>query len=334
MLGKKSWNVYNQENIARVRRDEARAKLQEEEDEKYRQENDAEKRIQTLRGSEPAPSTQRDSTEKDEPREKRHGDARHRKRRKLAGENDTDRDIRFAKEDVADAEKLLQNNIMKRPVNDAPIMDESGHISLFSEKAPQDRGSEKNPEAEAETAKKNRELEDQYTMKFSNAAGYRQGMEAPWYKSSRQDVAEQSYGIPSKDVWGNEDPRRKEREKLRTESNDPLAAMRKGIRQLREVEQERKKWQQERDRDLQALKREGKEERRQHRDRPRRKRSNNSLDDFRLDNDAEGNEKRRRHRSHRHDSHDEAKHARRSQRDSGRHGSSSRRRHEHDRPRS
>ena len=53
LLGKKSWNVYNTDNVERVRRDEADARAREEAAEQLMQEQDAERRIALLRGEEP-----------------------------------------------------------------------------------------------------------------------------------------------------------------------------------------------------------------------------------------------------------------------------------------
>ncbi|CAI4217235.1 unnamed protein product [Parascedosporium putredinis] len=53
LLPKKSWNVYNADNIARVRRDEAAAKAKEEAEEQRMQEYDAQRRLAILRGEIP-----------------------------------------------------------------------------------------------------------------------------------------------------------------------------------------------------------------------------------------------------------------------------------------
>ncbi|KLJ07529.1 hypothetical protein EMPG_16981 [Blastomyces silverae] len=302
LLGKKSWNVYNTDNITRVRRDEAEAKARDEEEQRHLQEIDAEKRIQILRGlrspSKSPPHIQEAPTapeRRDKEREHREPrDPHHRKRRRIAGENDTDRDIRFAREDAQRAESRRENDVVlvrKPSKDDAPIIDDSGHINLFPEPTATDAitgGSGKNPEAEAEAAKKKFEYENQYTMRFSNAAGFKQSLDkGPWYSSSAVDIAAKTAEdmLPSKDVWGNEDPRRQERERVRTDMSDPLAAMKRGVRQLRDVEKERKKWEEERRRELTALKKE--EERRERRDssrhrrerrRRRRRGSDSSLD--------------------------------------------------------
>ncbi|EEP82377.1 conserved hypothetical protein [Uncinocarpus reesii 1704] len=305
LLGKKSWNVYNKDNIARVRRDEALAKAREDERDQRLQEIDAERRIELLRDQRPSsPPSQHNSLS--DARAKSLTEGRHRKRRRLAGEDDTDRDIRFAKEDALSRTDAGHGGPLRKPTSDAPLTDASGHISLFPSRAAR---SDKNEEVEAEAAKKRREYEDQYTMRFSNAAGYRQKVDAPWYSSSTQELGAGAQNAPSKDVWGNEDPRRREREKVRVEANDPLAAMKKGVRQLREVEKEKREWEEERKRELEALKREEKESRR----RRRRSQSHDNLDEFKLDGGPDlaekGNPEVPRHeRSH--SSHHRHKHRR------------------------
>ena len=276
---------------------------------------DAEKRLQILRGlREPSPSPAEQERQQNRRgveddfrgRERRDHKERQRKRRRLAGENDTDRDIRLAREDVEGSRSRRgvdgDDVLLRRPTSDAPLVDEAGRINLFP--VEEEKRDQKNPEAEAEAARRNREFEDQYTMRFSNAAGYKRGMmEKPWYSSSGLDLAQENGAMPSRDVWGNEDPRRREREKARTDANDPLAAMRKGVRQLRAVELERKKWEDERRRESDALKEEQREERRRRRRRRSRSRSParsiDSLEDFRLDDCAEDKERRRKQRSRR-----------------------------------
>ncbi|KAK2740192.1 hypothetical protein FQN57_006203 [Myotisia sp. PD_48] len=321
LLGKKSWNVYNKENIAKVRRDEARARAEEEENERQRKADDANRRIQILRNGQSSPDSSTVTIPIETPiihatEDKKQLDTRPRKRRRLAGENDTERDIRFAKEEAEDVEKRRHKALMRRPTNDAPIVDKTGHISLFPEDHARRKRSDKNPEAEAEAEKKAREFKDQYTMRFSNAAGFNRQLAAPWYSSSTTDLMAQSTGIPSKDVWGNEDPRRQEREKKRLGTNDPLAAIKKGVRQLRDVERERKAWQKEREKELRALKLEEKQlrcrDRHHHHDRHerrerdthrrRREESVDSLENFQLDADPDANQNqlgRHRHREHR-----------------------------------
>lgn len=278
------------------------------------QEVDAERRIQILRGERPStpppPPASPPSAAQHEKRSRKDEEfgRYNRKRRRLAGEDDTDRDIRLAREDAqfADGKRA---ELTRSKTSDAPLEDGAGHINLFPSEAGR-APVEKNAEAETEATEKKRKYEDQYTMRPSNAAGFSQSVgKAPWYSSSgREAPAPES--MPGKDVWGNEDPMRKQREMTRMDANDPLAAMRKGVKQLRTVEQERKRWNEERSRELEALKAEGRERSRRHRrgrSPSRGSISENSLEGFKLDaspdrqRDDRGREKSSyRHHRHRH----------------------------------
>jgi len=305
LLGKKSWNVYNADNIAKVKRDEAAAKALEEAEEQRMQEHDAERRMQILRGEIPTPLPVEDTpASKDVNRQDRsYGSGRERKRRKKAGENDTDFELRVAREDQTSAASRTETQLVVRKENNAPLTDHKGHISLFPSSSSHPHV-EKNPEAEKEAAKKKREYEDQYTMRFSNAAGFKQGLENPWYSKPRGgDVAVKEDEVVGKDVWGNEDPRRRERAAKRVVDNDPLAFMKKGAAQVRQVERERKLWREEKERELKEL---ADAERRKKRKR-RHEGDEDELENFTLDapeksssrkHDREGEHKHR----HRHSS--------------------------------
>ena len=118
------------------------------------QELDAERRIQILRGEIPTPLPIEDKPEREdgEKRGRRdYGSGRERKRRKKAGENDTEFEMRVAREDQ-DVAANANNQLVLRKDVDAPLVDHTGHISLF----PQEQKSakahilEKNAEAEKE----------------------------------------------------------------------------------------------------------------------------------------------------------------------------------------
>ncbi|KAI9746040.1 MAG: hypothetical protein M1818_000721 [Claussenomyces sp. TS43310] len=315
LLGKKSWNVYNQDNIERVRQDEAVARAKEEAEEEHMQEIDAKRRMQILRGEEPEPlpveETAREShTSERHPR----GSERERKKRKRHGEDDTDFELRLANEQ-AKASSADKQMMLRKPTIDAPLINHEGHIDLFPQEHKKPAIT-KNVEAEKEAAQKKKEYEDQYTLRFANAAGFKQGLEDPWYSKRDADTRE-STEVPSKDVWGNEDPRRKQREAARIVSSDPLAAMRQGAAKVRQVERERKRWTEGRERELAELQKaeevEGKRKRKFH--------DEDDLEGFSL---YEPEKKSRRHRHERDRSHKSSHHRRRSserERDRDRHRS-------------
>ena len=158
LLGKKSWNVYNSENVERVRRDEAEAQAREEAEEERMQDEDAARRIAILRG-EPVPPDSVDEPKELEEHPRRRDEAP-RKRRRLRGEDDTDRDIRYARED-AEAGKKASKALTKPSVSDAPLLDHNQHLQLIPAPNEKDIRKAKNDEVEAEKAKKRKREEDQ-----------------------------------------------------------------------------------------------------------------------------------------------------------------------------
>lgn len=291
------------------------------------QELDAERRIAILRGvtPPPLPEEQPEQPEKASRRAERTEFGHDRKRRRLAGEDDTDRDIRLAKAATVpreDAAAGVASEKPRKPTSNAPLTDHAGHINLFPVDERDTRKGEKNAEAEAEKKKKEREFEDQYTMRFSNAAG-KSGLEKPWYAApSSTNVAAGGTdatkdgdrkmldftGSPSKDAWGNDDPRRKDREKMRMSASDPLAFMQKAQTQLKQAQRDRRKWVEEKDRETRELKatreKEGRRESRSKR--KSRSEDDEELEDFSIDAaDSSKYESRRRdkeksrHRHHR-----------------------------------
>lgn len=219
------------------------------------QEIDAQRRMAILRGEVPPPLLEpaedaKTSTDKRDSIEARilyPGGGTH-KKRKRAGEDDTEFELRLANERLEPA--TSHTDEVRKPTSSAPITDRAGHFDLFGDEKARAH-TEKNEEAEKEKKKKQREFEDQYTMRFSNATG-KGGLDKPWYSNS--SVA--GVNRTMKDVWGNEDPKRKERDTQRMVSNDPLAMMKKGASKVRELKQERKNFQEERDEELRRLRKE------------------------------------------------------------------------------
>lgn len=231
LLGKKSWNVYNKANIEKVRRDEAIAQAAEEAEEERMQALDAERRMQILRGEDPTPIPTIDITAGGTRRHRsdrlEHGYGE-KKIRKKNYENDTDFEIRAARQRADDAAAVAAKNFS---LGNPLITNENSQRDKFK----------KNPEAEKEAFQKKREHEDQYTMRFSNAAGYKKSSgESPWYSSTKLEIREADMKR-SKDVWGNEDPKRSDRENERILKNDPLLIMKAGAKRVREVEKKRKR---------------------------------------------------------------------------------------------
>lgn len=213
---------------------------------------------------------------------------------------------------VADELSRGEQGEKKRRV-EVDIVGRDGHIDLFGA-PPQEDKAGKNAEYEKEAARKKRETEDQYTMRFSNAAG-RDGFAAgdPWYASSNNrqrslvlatagKAEEIGIEAPTKNVWGRDDPKRQDREVKRIASNDPLAMMKMGAKKVREIEKERRRENEERARELKELEREERrKEKRMRRERrdgdggSHRHRSGRSEHSERRHHDDEREETRSRH---------------------------------------
>lgn len=257
------------------------------------QEIDAQRRLAILRGEAPPPITY---DKEDEPVESHrpsresgpdhHGSAR--RKRKRHGEDDTDFELRLAKQRAEPANTSLE--VSQRTSSSAPIVDHRGHIDLFGDEKTRAHA-QKNEEAERESKKKKREYEDQYTMRLSNAAG-KNGTNRPWYSQADAERGD----APLKDVWGNDDPRRKDRDEKRIVASDPLAMMKKGASRVRELKQERKKFQEEREEELRQMRRDERrrEKHRRREDRETRRRSESPRSD----------RSRRRSRDRRDEKHD------------------------------
>lgn len=243
------------------------------------------------------------------------------RKRKRKGEDDTDFELRLAMERAEAgarvADELSSSGVgEKRQKVEVDLVGKDGHIDLVGA-PPEAVKAGKNAEYEKEAARKKREVEDQYTMRFSNASG-RDGFAAgdPWYASSntRQRALvpatvaakQDEFGIdaPTKNVWGRDDPKRQDREVQRIASNDPLMMMRTGAKKVREIEKERKRENEERARELKELEREERREKRMRRERregdggSHRHRSDRSEYSRRRHRDEDREERRHKYRNH------------------------------------
>lgn len=239
------------------------------------------------------------------------------RKRKRKGEDDTEFEVRMAREraeaggrTAGELARGVEGEHKKRATID--IVGKDGHIDLIGAPPPEFGKTDKNAEYEKEAARKKRELEDQYTMRFSNAAG-RDGFAGgdPWYASSSNhqrvlasDTAakdgEVGIEAPTKNVWGRDDPNRQSREIKRITSNDPLAMMKMGAKKVREIEKERRQENEERAREMKQLERE--ERRREKRIRRERRHEDHGSHRHRSDRPEHS---RRRYRD---DDHDQRRH--------------------------
>ena len=276
LLSKKSWNVYAPDNIVRVKRDQAAAQAREEEDDRRSQEDDQANRLAVLRGEAPASALQPSSSTDGKADEIKEYDGRgdRRKRKRLHGEDDTDRDLRLAREQLETEDRRTHRGLQPKSKphrSAAPITDRNGHINLFPVPDRVSARGDKNSEAEAEKAKKQRELEDQSTMRFSNAGG-RNGLNSgPWYiagKDKRHNCDNMEF-VEGKDVWGRPDSSAKDREQARQVSNDPFAFMQEAQSQLRQSEKDKRRWKEEEQGRIRESERERHEQKRRNRERER-----------------------------------------------------------------
>lgn len=282
------------------------------------QETDAARRLAILRGETPPPLPEPEpeidpSDKRFARRDKDSATGFSSRKRKRAGEDDTDFEMRLARERAEVGRRVAAELVGGSHACEAgtkgaevQIVDGRGHIDLVGAPSPSSK-KEKNGEYEREKERKKSELEYQYTIRFSNAAG-RDGFAAgsPWYAKSdsrsqtaatitkEERAAEVGSEATTKNVWGNIDPKRKERETQRLASNDPLAVMKMGAKKVREVEEKRRKDNEEREQELRDLRgEERREQKRRRRDR----------------HDREGSDLRHRHRHRSHRSeHSEQRH--------------------------
>lgn len=282
------------------------------------QEADAARRLAILRGETPPPLPEPEpeidpSSSKFAQRDKTSTSGFSQRKRKRAGEDDTDFEMRAARERAEMGEQVaaeLAGNKRKK-LADVNIVGRDGHIDLIGAVPSLD---EKNAEYEQEAARKKREAEDQYTMRFSNAAG-RDGLAAgdPWYSkpdkrqgaSASKEERDMQLAVeaPRTNVWGRDDPKRRDREALRLTSSDPLAMMKMGAKKVREVDRERRKAAEERARELEDLQKEDRRREKRRRKDDREENGNGHRSDHarrrrsRHRDDDRGEQRERRRRS-------------------------------------
>lgn len=201
LLGKKSWNVYNSQNIERVRRDEEVARRKVADDERDRYDREAADRLRQLRGQ-PLPESGAVTTS---------SPPTSRKRKYADSHDGGDEDFRRAVDKIDHEGKRSR----RREAEEDKIVD----------------------------------LDKIANMRFRDAAGRNSTGAESWYLISHTlEPAEQK--MVGHDVFGRLDAGRHARDEKRLLAADPLAAMKKGVKQLREIEKQRTAWRNERERDL------------------------------------------------------------------------------------
>lgn len=336
-----------------MRRDEALAAAAEEAAEQRMQEEDAARRTAILRGEAPPPLASAPAAAGGEAGPEiqedpsvnvgsgREWEKQARKRtRRLKGEDDTDRDIRVAKEDAArgrEVRERLGSSRGEREEGEVRVTDERGHIALFEEPRGEDGRGERKTGRQGE--KRRKEEEEEGGMRLADAAGYRAEKDGPWYISSSSSTRNGGTGsleVVGRDAFGREDPGRKERDEKRAVGSDPMAVMRRAQGQLKQAERERQNFEEKRKAELRKLdddrvweeEQRRKSRRKRHEQRKsghgQRSPGEDSLEGFSLDPLAH-DKKRKRH----HDSHE--RHEHRHRRDRSRRSRSPHRRREGDR---
>lgn len=275
MLSKKSWNVYSPANRARVARDEALAEAAARDKERLDRDGEAEARMAQLRGQaerREIDGQARSTLEDDAASKATRGESR--KRKRLPGEDDTDRDLRHAQERANGGRGVAVARLRatKKEQAEAPITDQRGNINLFPE-TKKEHGVPRRLTEEDKEKSRQKEAEENLGMPLKAALG-REASSRTWYMDTDGTVKDRE----GRDVWGNEDPRRLQRDSRRVASADPLAFMKQAQTRLKEVHRERRV----REQELEAS----------------RRQRDVDFEDFSLDGPAVGDERRESSRKH------------------------------------
>lgn len=130
--------------------------------------------------------------------------------------------------------QTTENDVITRPLpprKTSPVLTgPDGHINLFASlENPRRKNVEKNAEHEAEKKAKEEKLEAQYTMGLGKPAEELR----PWY--STLDMVGEVKGRKKTEWEMKKDEKRKD-------WGDPLVAIKRGVRGVKEVEEERREW--------------------------------------------------------------------------------------------
>jgi hypothetical protein len=271
LLSKKSWNVYSPANRARVARDEALAAAAQRDQDTHQKDVQSASILDSLRNRD----DQADSAAL-QTLNQPHG----KKRKRIPGEDDTERDLRHAREHADQLNDDANTRLVKfKPRDDqnSSIVDKRGNINLFPKADSQSTGSHGESHLKKEIDRQ-KAAEGYSAMRLSDAAG--RTKRDPWYLQSNQPSTQVHDQVKA-------DMKRLDRNTHRKAAADPLATMKRAQSQLREARREKE----EQEKDLQMM--------RQHERSKERKLDRFSLDSIASDQNRTTSQ-RRHHRDTKH----------------------------------